>query len=398
MQTFSGREYLKIAIANHYGLDKKSWQERIAWTDDNYNNLIQIAMSGEADEPAEMLGAIQALHNTENGIPTGFPVGLDATCSCLQLMACVTNDKQAMKCCNVLGTSKREDAYKIVYDDMCEQLGQTGSLKRVQIKEAIMTGIYGSLAKPKEIFGDRTPEFYQFRDSMNALFPRVWRLREMMLNRWNSQAEEYNWVMPDNFHVHIDVMRSETLKANWDGHTEYFQRYVKGCVPKGRSLGANLIHSIDAYILREIIRRTNYAPNRLKTLKNIKRGEYYEDENTRMILILLQLYKESGVLSQRILDYVKPYNRDLISDSLFEKLLARMAPKPFQLIGIHDCFRVHANYCNELRKQYIELLAELAESDILDYLCMQINHFRPGFMRIHGLGDMIRKTSEYALS
>lgn len=398
MQEFTGKEYLKIAIANHMGYDKKSWKERIEWTDSHNQELEQIAFTGEVDEPAEMLGAIEALRKAEKGLPTGFPVGLDATCSCLQLMACITNDKAAMQCCNVIGTGKREDAYKIVYDDMCEQLKTTGNLKRIQIKEAIMTGIYGSRAKPREIFGENTPEFYQFSDSMNALFPRVWKLREMMLNRWNPKVSEYNWTMPDNFHVKIEVQTTEVLHGTFDGKSVSFIKYVKGPIPRGRSLGANLIHSIDAYILREIIRRTNYDPNKLSKLRTMQSGEYYEDENTRMILLLLQLYKESGILSSRILDYIRPYNRDLLSDSMFNKLLSKISPKPFKIIGIHDCFRVHPNYCNELRKQYVELLAELTESNILDYLCRQINNFRPGFRKVHGLADLIRKTSEYALS
>ena len=35
MQIFTPKEYLKIDIANSYGLDTKTWDERISWFDDN---------------------------------------------------------------------------------------------------------------------------------------------------------------------------------------------------------------------------------------------------------------------------------------------------------------------------------------------------------------------------
>ena len=75
-----------------------------------------------------------------------------------------------------------------------------------------MTSVYGSSAKPKEVFGDKTPEYYQFSDSMNELFKRVWTLNSIMLDHWNPRTDEYSWIMPDNFHVKIEVFTNETLK------------------------------------------------------------------------------------------------------------------------------------------------------------------------------------------
>lgn len=402
MEMFTDKQYLKIAIANHFGMDKKNWSERIAWTDEHFNELEQIALSGEAEEPAEMLGAVQALRKTEIGMPTGFPIGLDATCSCLQLAACLTNDIEAMKHCNVIGTGKREDAYADVLKDMNEHLKNKQTIKRKQVKQAVMTSVYGSTAKPKEVFGDKTPEYFQFQETMGKLFPKVWKLNELMLRNWNSQADEYNWIMPDNFHVKIEVMRYETLKAKFDGHIEYFQHAIKAPVPNGRSLGANMIHSVDAYVLREIISRTHYDKEWIQVIKDMKPihlpKEYDNNHNIKMVQTLLDHYQKTGLISQRITDFIRPYNIWMIPQNVLDLVLSRFSPKPFEMLTIHDCFRVHANYCNELRKQYVECLAELAESDLLNNLCWQINKFKPKFTKVNGIGRKIKETSNYALS
>ena len=39
MQLFNKEQYLLIDVANNYGLDKLSWNERIDWTKSNLNVL-----------------------------------------------------------------------------------------------------------------------------------------------------------------------------------------------------------------------------------------------------------------------------------------------------------------------------------------------------------------------
>lgn len=79
MKNYTPLSYLKIDIANSYGLDKKTFEERIQWFDDNKDNLRQLCK--EADEPAQMYAGVLAYEDTCKGIPTGHLVGLDATCS-----------------------------------------------------------------------------------------------------------------------------------------------------------------------------------------------------------------------------------------------------------------------------------------------------------------------------
>ena len=43
METFTGIEYLQIAVANHAGFDKRTWHERIEWTKTHKDELENIA-------------------------------------------------------------------------------------------------------------------------------------------------------------------------------------------------------------------------------------------------------------------------------------------------------------------------------------------------------------------
>ena len=72
--------------------------------------------------------------------------------------------------------------------------------------------------------------------------------------------------------------------------------------------------------------------------------------------------------------------------------------RPFEVVTIHDEFKCHPNNMNHLRQQYINVLAELAESNLLDDLLSQL-HGSPGSFKklTPDLGTKIRM-SNYALS
>lgn len=147
MQTFTAREYLKIDIANNYGLDKEDWDDRIAWFDKNENNLLNLVR--EAEEPALFYAGVKAWMDVKEGKPIGYPVALDATSSGLQILACLTGDRRAAELCNVVnyrdesGKVKRRDAYTVIYNKMLNTLGKGARIKRNDCKQAIMTALYG---------------------------------------------------------------------------------------------------------------------------------------------------------------------------------------------------------------------------------------------------------------
>ena len=91
-----------------------------------------------------------------------------------------------------------------------------------------------------------------------------------------------------------------------------------------------------------------------------------------MVMRLADLHRESGFLSARVLEYVDPANMGHIEPGALLSLVQSLPAKPFQVLSVHDCFRVLPNYGNDLRRQYNRLLAEVAQSDLLSFLVSQI--------------------------
>ena len=255
MQTFSGRDYLKIDIANSFGLSKLSWQDRLDWFDANRPQLPN--MIKQAKEPALFFAGQQALSQVEKGEPIGFMISLDATSSGLQLLAALTSDRSAAELCNVVDTGRREDAYINVYNYMLARTGGKAEISQEDVKQAVMTAFYSSRAEPKRVFGegDLLNLFYE---TLATLAPAAWELNEIMLGLWDPTALEHSWVLPDNFHCHIKVMSQvkETVQFLDKPYDVFYN--VNAPMDAGRSLGANTIHSVDGMIVREITRRCDY--------------------------------------------------------------------------------------------------------------------------------------------
>src|SRR5690606_19590575 len=193
------------------------------------------------------------------GKPTGYMISLDATSSGLQLLAALTGDLRAAQLCNVVDTGHREDAYTNVYATMLSQLDESGKITRDMAKDAIMTSLYGSTAVPKRVFGEgNLLDVFYF--VMENIAPAAWVLNQAFLAIWDPGALSNDWVLPENFHVHIKVM--DQVKERVHFLNQPFDVFYKVNRPMsdGRSLGANTIHSIDGMIVREITRRCDYDP------------------------------------------------------------------------------------------------------------------------------------------
>lgn len=100
-----GLYWLKVSVANSFGYDKVRFDERAAWTDENWH-LISAALSAPADRP-DVFGSdspwvmFSAAHELQQALlsgdpesyETGVPVHMDATCSGLQHLSAMLLDE-----------------------------------------------------------------------------------------------------------------------------------------------------------------------------------------------------------------------------------------------------------------------------------------------------------------
>lgn len=376
MQTFTGKEYLKIDIASSFGLDKESWNDRITWFNQNEHQLHQLV--DQADTPALFYAGVLAWEDTKAGKPTGHMISLDATSSGLQILAALTGDRSAARLCNVVPTGRREDAYTRIYREMLKKTGGTSKIDREGTKEAIMTGLYGSTAVPKRVFGEGEL-LTVFYNTMHEQAPAAWELNEAMVQIWDPNASEYSWVMADNFHVNTKVMAD--VQDSFVFFDEPFDISYKVNAPteSGRALGANMTHSIDGLIVRELVRRCDYDPDLVAQVRKLAEfaavgaaSNRSVTENDKLVATLWDRYKKSGYLSARIIEHLELENFGHVCPTEILKLLDSLPEHPFKVVCVHDCFRCHPNYGNDLRLQYNIQLAAVAKSSMLEDILSQI--------------------------
>ena len=405
MQMFTPIQYLKIDIAGNHSMGKAKWDDRIEFFYKNEANLDDLIKT--AKDPALFYAGVQAYRKAMKGEPTGYPISLDATASGAQIMAVLIGCEKSARLCNVIDTGDREDFYKNVYTEMCKRVPDvTNFATAEETKKAIMTALYGSLAVPKRVFGEGAM-LQAFKDTMNAAAPGVWALNSAMLDLWQADTLSHDWSMPDNFHVRNKVMadRKETVLFLDDAYEVYTK--VNAPVETGKSIGANICHSIDGMIVREMGRRCTYEPAQLRKATRIcleasittHTATAYTTltDNVKMVKMLTERFKESGFLSARIVDHI---DQDSIHYAPLEpllKLLESMPAIPFPVLMIHDCFRVLPNYGNALRKQYNQILYEIANSTMLEYLASQITGSQVTAERFDHFADQILQ-ADYALS
>lgn len=408
MTFYTGFEYLLIDAATQFGHDKLTFEQRIAWATGALPVLEQLASDAET-KPLYMK-AVQAIRKAQQGLPTGHLVGVDGTCSGIQMMSVLTGCEAGAKATGLIDPNVRADAYSACTEAMNVILGGNLVVARADAKQALMTSFYGSKAEPKNLFGEDTPELAAFYQAAQVIAPGAWDLLQDLLASWQPYALEHRWVMPDGFDARVKVMRKVESRIEVDelDHATFTYEYYENQGQKsGLSNAANVTHSVDAYVLRSMHRRCNYnreiaeqvaAWIEIEMLERIMGAQ-------RNIFVLsgkagyyVQQYERSTVPDVAIMPYLNPENLKQLSQQHLEALAkiinGMLQYKPFPLVTIHDEFKAHANNMNWVRWQYKEILAELADGYLLDDILSQI-HGVPGvFPKLsNNLGDKIRESA-----
>ena len=277
-----------------------------------------------------------------------------------------------------------------------------------------MKALYASKKEPKKIFGEDTPELKAFNLALWELCPGACQLLEDLVSSWQPYALAHRWPLPDGYKAVVKVMVEKEARVEVDelNHSKFtYTWYENEGEQRDVKNGANIVHSVDAYILRSIVRRCNYDRDvAVVAMENVQDTllsqqlqnvtlhsapsedlEYYKEryESTKMadIVILPHLtWNNCQHLSTEHLQALR-----IILSSMLEH-------KPFEVVTIHDDFKCHANNMNFLRKHYRNLLAELADAVVLDDIFTHIYNSPCTYTKLTSdLSTKIRKAN-YHLS
>lgn len=356
MQTFTGWQYLLIDVANQYGHDKMLFEERIEWAEKHLDQLESLVDQAET-KPLYMKG-VQAIRKAQRGIATGHLIGFDACCSGVQIMSAMTGCEAGANATGLVDPNVRADAYASMTTTMNELLHSQGisvDVSRADAKSATMTSFYGSKAKPIEIFGEKTPELEAFYKAATIVAPGAWELLQDLLASWQPYALYHSWKLPDGYDARVKVMEKKESRIEVDelDHATFtYEYYVNEGTKKGLSNVANVVHSVDAYLLRCIHRRCNYDVVALTTALQALFDEQalrqagiteqvprMQDEDCKIDYYVSQ-YERSGMADVVIFPYLKDgHQTQFLSDQHINKLIeigtGMMAYKPFPVITIH---------------------------------------------------------------
>lgn len=118
-------KWLKVNLANHYGLDKAVFDERIKWVNDNMGVLRMIARDPvanyelwcNADCPVQFLAAcLDFIGVIDRKEPSHIKVSFDGSCSGIQHYSAMFRDDIGGRAVNLIPDDKVNDIYKIVAD------------------------------------------------------------------------------------------------------------------------------------------------------------------------------------------------------------------------------------------------------------------------------------------
>lgn len=415
---YTGLDYIKIDVANNFGNDKLNYEDRLKWFNDTIpeelhtwepnklKDFVYKELTG-VEEPELVFAGLLAYSDFKNKKPSGYMVSQDSACSGMQLMSCLTADESGLAHTGLLGDN-RTDLYSEVFVRFKQLYNKPCNKTRHTLKYTIMPFFYGSESIPVKEFGDNEEMLNCFYQACYDILPGGVELRNLLVTLWDKHNTYQSWVLPDNYHVKVPVWLDTPVNVTVHGKPIQYSVQKPGKKFKGISNAANVVHSVDAFVLREVLRRCSYDKERLSKVRELLLGgnpdmRHYLRHRFVPLETMLELYHKSNFLSVQILNsIVTPYDVTQLSSDTVDKLLNLLHDMytydPFPMVCIHDNFKCHPNNMNFIRYWYKEICADIVQSNLLQFL---ISQFKPTKITImqswkNELAERVRK-SNYGL-
>ena len=267
--TTRGLYWLKINMANTYGYEKYTFQEKIKWFDDkSYEEFVTLADT--AENKNQYILVVEDYYNYLRNEPVQNIMYLDCSNQALQIYGLLTGDLETTKIACLGSGNIRNDAYARLSDGLNETLN-TDIFNRNNCKKSMMTTLYGKRKAYYKILEEmqisesgltKLIKDYElddlanaFEETMNELVPAVMQTMTLLQDLNDENIDTYYWVMKDGFKVKYDVKQEIEIdyskkskggiNINFSAKTEMY-----GGHQLNAGMAPNVIHSVDGYIVR----------------------------------------------------------------------------------------------------------------------------------------------------
>jgi DNA-directed RNA polymerase len=277
--------WLAFQVATTYGLDKATLRERQDWVDANHGLISRVATDPLSNlcewegvsEPWQFLAACEEYHACVIECTrswTSQPIAVDATCSGLQILAGLAQDKSTARLVNVINGDEPMDAYKVVAETAKPKLPQylAELLDRKVTKRTVMTIPYNATKHSnrqyirdalKEKGAEFTPDELTLivnavREAMYEVVPGPMRVMDWIRQEVGAAikrgADHLQWETPSGFIVKQNRRKRiiERINLKILGRCQInLTTGLEGPDINGHrsSTAPNLIHSLDASLL-----------------------------------------------------------------------------------------------------------------------------------------------------
>ena len=182
------------------------------------------------------------------------------------------------------------------------------------------------------------------------------------------RREQYCWTMMDGFKVIMDVTAPVECTVDIGaGHSVSWLEHRKAPVAT-KGLTANVTHSLDALVLREVVRRANCP---YQWYNRVRPFTHYRERDIKLLESVLR-WEKTQFVSFEILDHCDGMNQHLVPQELKDAIDARFSCDSMYIQPIHDCYRVKATDAGKLFKIVKEVMADLAYAKTAEWLLPQL--------------------------
>jgi len=333
-------KWFKIALANEIYTDKCTFVEALDWFNSKTDAEL-LALSVNSSSPFAQV-AIHEYFDAVAGKPVGTILPFDATNQGAQIYALMGADAVGAVLGNLINTGKRKDAYGDLAAKLNEIL-KIETFNRSNVKKAFMTYLYGSgkkkimleledtkngVTKGILVFfpvGTEVDSAWElFEEGMSTLFPSAVALMKVIYLFTPDDSPFTEFIMPDGAMVYT----TNTKHQNGDTNVNVKGHYLnmdEDTTPEGsvkvkeavtnvhsRALAPNIVHAIDSYIMREVIRRLNTDISPIHDSYGVHANDVAE---------LLQTYREvcAEVMEMDILGLIL----EQINPSMYQRVLRK---------------------------------------------------------------------------